>query len=448
MRRALILALGLSLSAQDPAALVVPAQDVSIVALPLTVDLYKFLPTVEAQVPRTPPVVEQWAEIPGKPRTYFRCNLYRDPLIWRFKDQQVKVSTVVNFGMDIGVRTVGQHYTVMGSCGRAPEPPRRALVEFETGWNLLPDWNLELKEPKAKATALNQCEITFLGLDITDDVTSGMQGQIRLAVEQLGAMVKQNALIKQKAEEAWRLASQPVELRKDAWLLLRPERLRLGPVKTEGRLVTVTPELQARPLLVVGSLPKAEAAPLPPLETALSVDPGFHIRAEAHMDYATLSLQLTEAIGGKPMDTERGKIIVNTVALTPKNGKLQLELDLQGALKGIVTLQCRPALTWDGQVELREMDFAIDKAGWMVKAGTWLFKSKILRTLQEKSAALIGQQFNDLKSLANTQLNRELAPGVAMEGTLEAFRLERLDPDPDTLRVIARVDGQLRLQVK
>jgi hypothetical protein len=449
VRRALTAAaLGLPLLGQAAVSTAVPDQSVSVIALPLTVDLAKFLPMVEAQVPKVPPMVEQWTEIAGKPRTYFRTNLYREPLVWRFRDQQVKVSTVLNFGMDIGVRTVGQHFTVMGSCGRAPEPPRRALVTFETGWELLPDWTLALKDPKATAEALNPCQITFLGIDITDEVTAGMQAQIRAGVDQLGALVKQNALIKQKAQEAWTLACQPVELRKDAWLMLRPERLRLGPMKTSGNRVTVTPELQARPLLVIGGPPAAASTPLPPLETALSVDPGFHIRAEAHMDYAALSLQMTEAMGGKPFDTERGKITVNTVAVTPKSGKLQLELDLSGAFTGLVTLEGRPVITLDGQVAFQDLDFAVDKAGWMVKAGTWLFKSKILRTLQEKSAGLIAQQFQDLKSLANSQLTRELAPGVTLEGALDAFRLERMEVDAETLRIVSRVDGQLRLQVR
>ena len=88
----------------------------STLALPIRVNLDALLKQVEAQAPLSPPNVETWAEIKGKPRTYFRFNLIREPLSLRVKDSQVSLRVVANFGMDVGLRTLGNHYTVMGSC--------------------------------------------------------------------------------------------------------------------------------------------------------------------------------------------------------------------------------------------------------------------------------------------------------------------------------------------
>lgn len=448
MPRALALTLALPLAAQS----VVPAPptvlqpvvvgEISTLALPMRVELGAYLPQVEALAPRTPPVVEQWTEIPGKPRTYFRCNLYREPLAFRFRDQRVAVTTVVNFGMDVGVRTVGQHTTVVGSCGRAPEAPRRAMIEVDTQWALRPDWRLELRDPIATATALNACQITFLGIDITDDVTQGMQGQVKTAVGQLDDLVRKNDLLRQRAQEAWAMAAQPFELRKDVWLVLRPEKLRMGPIRTEGQTLFVTPELQARPLIVVGPRPVVEARALPDLEAADQILPGFRVRAEAELDYASATMQLTEALGGKTFDTEKGPLTVNTAAITGAQGKALLELDVKGVVTGILTLQGRPVITEEGLVKLEDLDFSLANSGWITQSAAWLFKSKIRRLIQEKSTVLIGQQFKDLMALAHQQLNRSLAPGLEMKGQLKEVRLESILASPTAFRVVARIEGE------
>jgi len=458
VRRVPCLALALPLAAQaplpEPAPGVlpgplqaVPAGTPSLLALPLRVDVGSLLPQLEALVPRTPPVVEQWTEIAGKPRTYFRCNLYREPLHIRFRDQRVVVGVVVNFGMDVGVRTVGQHFTVMGSCGRAPEAPRRALIEVDTRWAVTPDWRLELREPQATVTPLNTCQITFLGLDITQDVTAGMQAQVMAAIGQLDALLRTSDLLRKKAAAAWTQAMDPVELRPDAWLLLRPEKLRLGPVRGQGQTVVVTPELQARPLLVVGSKPLPEPRPLPDLEGALDLPPGFQVRAEAELEYAAASRQLNEALSGKRFDTERGPLEVKRAAVAGREGKALMTLQVTGALEATLTFLGRPVVTAEG-LQLADLDFTVESAGWLTRSAAWLFKSRIRRSLQEKSTLLLGQQFQALTALAHQQLNRTLAPGLELKGQLREFRLESVLAGPQSFRLVARLEGEAALDLR
>lgn len=457
MRRVPLLALAAPLAAQAPAPVpvapptplqAVPAGEPSSLALPLRVDVSSLLPQLEALVPRTPPVVEQWTEIQGRPRTYFRCNLYREPLHLRFRDQRVVVSVVVNFGLDVGVRTVGQHFTVMGSCGRAPEAPRQALIEVATAWWVTPDWRLELRESQASVSALNPCQITFLGLDITEEVTAGMQAQVRAALAQLDGLLRTSDLLRRKASEAWALAAEPIEVRKDAWLLLRPEKLRLGPIRAQGMNVVVTPEIQARPLLMVGPRPLSEPRPLPDLEAAQELPPGFRIRAEAELEYGSASRQLNEALAGKRFETERGPLEIRQASVGGREGRALLTLQVAGALDATLTFLGRPVLTEEGQVKLADLDFTVESAGWLTRSAAWLFKSKIRRTLQERSTLLIGQQFQDLTALAHQQLNRPLATGLELKGQLRDLRLESVLAGPSAFRLVARIEGDAGIQFR
>lgn len=454
MRRVPCLALALPLAAQAPTPeaipgplQAVPAGSPSLLALPLRVDVSSLLPQLEALVPRTPPVVEQWTEIAGKPRTFFRCNLYREPLHLRFRDQRVVVSVVVNFGMDVGVRTVGQHFTVMGSCGRAPEAPRRALIEVDTRWAVTPDWHLELREPQATVTPLNTCQVTFLGLDITQDVTAGMQAQVMAAIGQLDTLLRTSDLLRKKAGEAWTQALDPLELRPDAWLLLRPEKMRLGPLRGQGQVLVVTPELQARPLLVVGAKPPSEPKALPDLEGALDLPPGFQVRAEAELEYAAASRQLSEALAGKRFETERGPLEVKQATLAGREGKALMTLQVCGALEATLSFLGRPVVTPEG-LQLADLDFTVESAGWLTRSAAWFFKSRIRKTLQERSTLLLGQQFQALTALAHQQLNRTLAPGLELKGQLREFRLESVLAGPQSFRLVARLEGEAGLDLR
>jgi hypothetical protein len=206
--------------------------------------------------------------------------------------------------------------------------------------------------------------------------------------------------------------------------------------------------LQARPLIVVGPRPAIDAKPLPDLEAADQIIPGFRVRAEAELDYASATMQLTEALGGKTFDTEKGPLTIQTAAITGAQGKALLELDVKGVVTGILTLQGRPVITAEGLVKLEDLDFALSSSGWLTKTAAWLFKSKIRRTLQEKSTVLIGQQFKDMMALAHEQLNRTLAPGLEMKGQLKEVRLESILAGPTAFRVVARIEGEAEVLAK
>ena len=451
MRRfPLLLLLALPLAAQaPPLPALVEELESSSIALPIRVDLDALLKQVEAQVPVSPPNIETWAEIKGKPRAYFRFNLIREPLQVKMKDAQVSLRLLAAFGMDVGLRTVGNHYTVMGSCGRSPEPPRRVLLDLKTEVAVLPGWGVELRQTAFEVTPLNTCAITFLGFDITDQVTAGMKENLAAGTEALARLVRENALARQKAQEAWTLLSQPLELRKDLYLVFQPRRVRIAPLATQGRTLIITPEIEAQPRLVLGERPQVGAATLPDLEVNASPRPGFRLRVEADLSYLHATQQLITEVVGKTFETDKGRFEITSARVWGDQGRALLEVGLKGRITGKVTLSGRPVSDpATSSLRLADLDFTLESQSWLTRAGAWLYHSGLQKLLTEKAHFLMDQQFQDLREAVQASLNRPLAPGLRLSGSLKAFQVASLTTGPTAFRSQAILEGEVQVDLK
>lgn len=449
MRRAALASLaGLALRAQAPAPVQAapPEPPPSVMALPIRVELPPLFKAVDAQAPISPPNVETWAPIKGHESAWFRFNLVREPLRLHLRDDQLSVRVMCHYGMDIGVKA-GGYVKALASCGRAPEEPRRALLQLHTRFALTPQWNFELRDLSAEVLPVDPCKITFLGYDITDQVGEGMEQNLVEAAHSFEKLVADKALVRQKAAEAWTQLQKPVEVTKGAWLVMNPVKLRLSPPRTEGDTLIVTPQLLARPKVLLGEAPPAGAATLPDLEVGPVEDPGFHVRVEARMPYADATLQITDLVRGMKVPTDHGTLELRTVALAARQDRLLVELDMGGALEGVVTLEGRPTLGPDGYPRLDDLDFSLDSRSWILRTGAWMLHSSLRRTLQEQVAKVLAQQVEQVKGLANANLNRNLGPGMDLKGSLDRLRVDAIAVEPDALRTFADADGTLTLNV-
>jgi hypothetical protein len=445
-----ILITTLPLAAQaQPTPAFVEDLEVSTLSLPIRVDLAPLLKQVEAQVPLSPPNIETWGEIKGKPRAYFRFNLIREPLSVRVRDAQLSVRVVANFGMDVGLKTIGNHYTVMGSCGRSPEPPRRVLLDLKTTLGLLPSWGAELRQTAFEITPLNSCEVTFLGFDITDQVTAGMKENLTAAADLLSKLVRENALARKKAQEAWAQFSQPIELGKDLYLVFQPRRIRVAPLATQGRTLIITPEIEAQPRLVLGARPQAEALPLPDLELNASPKPGFRLRVEADLAYTHASQQLATQVVGKVFETEKGRFEITSARVWGDKGKAILEIGLKGRITGKITLSGKPLSDpATNSLRLSDLDFTLDSQSWLTRMGDWIYHSDLRKMLADKANFLMDQQFQGLREAVQAGLNRQLAPNIQLSGTLNAFRVAAVSTGIDGFKSQAYLEGELHVDMK
>lgn len=420
----------------------------SLITVPIRIDLAPVFATMEQTAPRVPPGIETWTPLPGKPGTVFRYNLYRDPLYFSLGGNRIQVRTTAYYWLEVGVKAAS-YIKGVGACGKGPEGFRRVLLGTRAELAITPSWGLELKALPEDPMPFSPCAITFLGYDITNQVTSSMKDALWKATGAMEQQVRASAMLRQKAEAIWAQAQQPIALADGVWLCFNPERLRLAPWASQGKVLTITPEIQARPSISLGSKPAVQPRPLPPLEGASNgLQPGFKIRVDADLGFEQATAQLRKQLAGKRFDTDKGRFEVLDVSVSGKDGRALLSVDLKGRVTGKLSLAGH--LVYDeasGTLQMRDLDYTLESKSWITKFGEWLYRSTLKKTLQDKANLFMDKSLKDIRALAQQGLNRPLAPGLSLAGTLGELKLGQPRVLADRFRLDAFLEGQVQVNV-
>lgn len=438
--------LGSFLSAVPPLPPEASAVPPSLIALPIRVDLDPAFQAAEKAVPKIPPGVEQWTPLPGSSTTVFRFNLYREPLYPRLRRNQVHVTTIVNYWMEVGVKA-GPLIKSVGRCGLGSEGFRKAELGVQAQLEFTPQWTLALNAEPLQPNQFNHCTITFLEVDITGKVMGAMKEALVKGTQALIEQARSESLLKPRATAVWNQLQQPLELAPGVFLCFHPERIRLAPLATERNVLVLTPEIQARPTLVFGKPDPVALQPLPPLEPLKDgVKPGFQVRVAADLPFIEATSQLRRQLAGKRFDTEKGSFEILDCAVKGQADKVLLELNLKGKVTGKLSLVGKPRFDEaSGTLQLADLDYTLEAKGWITQMGEWLFRSTLKKTLQEKANFLMDRQFKDLRGLVQQGLNRELIPGLKMTGTLQDLKLGQPTVATDRINIEAVLVGQVGL---
>ena len=444
MREALLLALlAPCLPAQAPPP--------SFITVPIHVDLAPLMAAAEQATPRVPPGVETWVNLPGTAMgsPAYRFNLYRDQLLFSLNGRRLSLHTTVNYWMEVGLR-MKDWIRGMGSCGLPPQTYRRALLGITAEVALTPDWGLDLKVTPEEPMRMEACQIGYLGYDITDKVLAGMKdamGKAGLSMEQ---RVKASTLLRQRAASAWLQAQQPVALTPDLHLFLNPERVRLASWTSQGKELTITPEIQVRPSIRLGPCPPVTPLPLPPLDlTDAPAHPGFQMQVEVDLPFAEASRQVTQRLVGRHFQTAKGAFDIQAARLSVKGSQVYLELGLKGRVDGTVTLVGHPVFNEQtGMLELADLDYTLESRSWLTRFGEWMFREDLQKALRNQCGMFMDRSFKDLRAQATQGLNRALTPELAMTGSVDDLRLAQVEVLPDRFRVVAQLLGQVQISLK
>src|SRR6185369_13069515 len=140
----------------------------------------------------------------------------------------------------------------------------------------------------ASTTQRDRCDVSILHHDVTGRVIeaarAGLTSQLPNIDKKVGSVD-----LTEHVTEWWALLAHPIKLRDGVWLLLGPERLRLGHVTGQKKIIVVPVSLDARPRIVTGtSEPVVVSTALPKLERD-SASEGFRIVVDGVLDYGIAS---------------------------------------------------------------------------------------------------------------------------------------------------------------
>jgi hypothetical protein len=370
------------------------------------------------------------------------CHQYgyqRDPLRLSALGDTFSIATNLRYAARIGVPRLG-----IASCGYPPETMRRAALSMVTALYWRNNWSIGARGTRFKATLQDDCRITALGINATGPLQSVVDGQLRTFARQVDSIMPSAANLRPLADSIWRsfLEPSPMDSLGALWLVLDPEAIRVVPLTGVGASFRTAIVVYARPRVIAGARPANSVRALPPLQLGTS-PPGFVVPVTVEMPFAEVNRRATELLVAETAGTS---LRVDSVSVGASGDSVRVALRVNGSLNGVLTLASR--LRWDAEArELRldELDWSLASRGLLSRVKATLAAPLIGRAIRKATnggRVQLGAQMDSVRTQMLQLLNRTVAPGVVLGGSITRFDVQQVSTTSSAFVVRIRLEGQ------
>lgn len=436
----------------DVAAPPPPPASLSRFSVPLEYDFTAVMRLVEQIVPKTFGSMDSVHQMGDDTRKHYAFEVARGPFTAYADENHLHLRATLSYSAR------GYYKPIIGptlsaGCGGGNERPR-ITVELATPVSLTERWHLKSKahivkvEPASTAPR-DHCDVTILRKDVTDQIVEAARSALN---GQLGGIDKRIAGVDltEHVTEWWGMLARPIKLADGVWLVLGPERLRVGRAKGRSHILTVPVTLDARPRVVTGtSEPVVVVGPLPAL-AADTAGEGFHVIMDGILDYGTASQQLASAFAGKTFSESGHSLTLKSVSVLPQSkGRLALAVSFTGDANGTLQLVGSPRIDHaKNEMTVPDLDFDLKTDNKLLQTYSWLKSDALRADLRQKARVSLSPALDKGRSLLLEGLNRKLGDVVTLSGTVDSVAVRGLFVTRDGIVVRAEATGRAGVAVK
>lgn len=317
----------------------------------------------------------------------------------------------------------------VASCG-FNEAARRAELVTNSPLTLQANWSLGAA-PSSAVNLIDKCTLTLLGIDVTGLV----QDKANAFVPTLNQEIRNRIgaiNFRPTVQEAWSRIAYPLAVAPNVWLTLNPKLAMAAHPNGTGTAVELAGGVVARPQVMFSSVaPQSTAAAFPPL-TVGPLDDRFHIAADAIVSYDEANRLLQQHLRGKSLDFtidswwpfhRMRRIQIADANVLAAGEKLALKVVLNGDFVGTVYFSGRPTYVDGNNASIRvdDLDFTLQTKQLMPKALNWVLHKKFVDVLRGAAVFPLNENLNSARDAAAAALNRTVAPGIVLAGTVRPF---------------------------
>ncbi|MCC6241700.1 MAG: DUF4403 family protein [Gemmatimonadaceae bacterium] len=429
-----------------------PPLSPSIVDAPIRYALEPVLTALEAAVPRRFGDIDRRIRVPSNRRQSFAFAASRTPFTVAFDGTRLTLSTVVSYE-GRGWYNPPFAPEVSASCGTDGNRPRVRIV-ITTDIAVDPTWKVRAKSLVRTVRPLtdterDQCRVTMFKIDVTDKVVAALRPQLARKMPQVDRKIGAFDL-RTRVERWYNLLNKSIRIRDSLWLQLAPEDVRLGGLRLEDSSLVADVRLFARPVMITGARPANITTTLPPLVQAVrTVGDSSHLLLEGLLGYDAASALLSQQLVGRSIRRYNRKITIRRSRVYPLNdGRIVLALGVDGAVIGEAYFIGTPTLdTANSMLYVPDLDFDVQTANALVKSLAWLKKADLLQELRLRARVPLAPILEETRQRVEDALNRDLAEGVQLTGSVTTGRVVDVFADAQWLLVRAEAIGSLGLGI-
>jgi hypothetical protein len=307
-------------------------------------------------------------------------------------------------------------------------------------------------------------EITFPGGgDIFRHASNLFKGGLKQLAPDMWKMPGLN--LKSHMGALWAEMQVPILLDDGLWLLIRPETLSVGMMRTDLKRASTAHtvlEMTARPEIVFGPKPFTSPRLMPAL-SRFKPGPGtFRAMTNTRVSYAEANQYFRDPrlklIGMVLPGTGERKLTLEGIRLYGSGGKVIAEVKLHYN-PPIINFTGKPAkltvylrgtpryLPKERVFDLPDLDFDIKSNDLMLQVADWIFKSDFKNELRRIARLPIGPKMDVIKGKMNVALNRPLGRFTRLHTQVNALKVLDGFADNEGVEVQLAVQGTATMEV-
>lgn len=415
---------------------------------PLDYDFTPVLRSVERAVPRTFGSMDDVRRLGTDERRRYAYAATRGPFTTFMRDSLVHLRARLSYGAR-GWYDPPVGPTMSAGCGdRGPRPAIE--VELVTPITVDSTWRLQSRARLVRLAPVrgSRCEVSLLRIDVTDRVVDAARAALAGQMRQIDRLVHRIDLT-ERATGWWAALERPIRLRDDVWLELRPQRLRVGRVTGDGRVLTVEGGLDALPRIVVGAMPGAAHSPLPPLGRD-TTEGGFRILLDGEVDWPTASRELGDALRGRAITRMGRTVHITSAAAAPATrGRIALTIGFAGDAEGQLRLLGTPRLdSTRTTISVPDLDYDVTSEDELVRVVEWVKGDELRALLRERARVAVSPVLARGRALLEQGLNRRIGKALTLRARVESVAVDGIYVTPKGLLVRAGATGRASIAVR
>lgn len=271
--------------------------------------------------------------------------------------------------------------------------------------------------------------------------------------------------LKSYISDLWATMQEPILLDKGLWLLIRPETLSVGMMRTDLKRASTTHtvlEMTANPEIVFGPPPSTTSLPMPPLQ-AFQPGPGiFQAMSNTRISYKEANQYFLDPrlklIGMELPGTGEEKLRLMGIRFYGSGGKVIVEVKLHYNPL-VLNLGSKPAnltvyfegtpryLPEERVFDLPDLDYDIKSSDLILQVADFIFKSDFKNEMRRIAKIPIGLKMDVMKEKMNKALNRPLGRFARLNTQVNSFKVLDGFADNEGIEVRLSVEGTATMEV-
>lgn len=431
-----------------------PTLEPSVVNLKIGKTIREMKEAVESSIPIHHRHEEQWTpgkrQLNGAPFEY-QYYLWRGPIQFKVDGNRL-ITEFPDIRYRVRVRLKEESGEVrIAECGYGPDAHIRMSLNASSEVRWSDDWVVHTSTRFGTPQFKEPCRLQPIELDVTEMIGDWFNKHLPALASSIDQTFLQHAEARKRAQIVWEKFQEPMELRQNSWLTYRPKNPRAGPLTiARDQSIHTVVSMIFDPMITFGDAPKVDSISLPKLEIGQPAQDGFHLAVPIVVPYEELNKVLAKEMVGQEIIPPIGSSIrITAVRAYGSGNKLISEVTLSGGMNGKLYLQGNAAIAPDGRtLELRNFDFTVDTSNILVKFTNRIMYDTIREKVAQNTRIDVGDRIEVLRRQVERQMNRELSPGVWIQGAVTKLSPLGIYPIPGGLEAQLVIDGTLDLIIQ